>query len=170
MGTEQEAAWYDDWYSQRVAKAPFRYTIYRLWHNAVKWTMSNRRRRSVTDLGCGYAPIGRILFDSGYKGHYVGVDFSKNAINTSAKILKNRSDNFSLHVADITTYEVATPLCILCEVLEHIEDDIAILSRLSPGTSIWASVPSFDAESHVRYFRSMEVLQIDSSQPYAYET
>jgi hypothetical protein len=42
------------------------------------------------------------------------------------------------------------------EVLEHIEHDVGLLSRLLPETKVFFSVPNFDDSGHVRLFESEE--------------
>lgn len=143
--------WYEKWYQERKLKASYRYSAYPLWNDAVRWVM--RHNADVTDLGCGYGNIGRLLEGQGFKHSYLGVDFAPTAIKAARTW--PRTDGYTFMVRNILRHKVTTPLCVMCEVLEHMEGDDELLLGLSEGTNFWASVPSFESESHVRVYKSM---------------
>ncbi len=94
---------------------------------------------------------------------YIGVDFSGEAIKKAKQATVGPMFHFI--ESDLLSY-LETSHCecdtkdvqfFLSEVLEHIENDEAILSVLSqkfPDSRISLSVPSFDDRSHVRHFKS----------------
>ncbi|MDE0940251.1 MAG: hypothetical protein OSA43_09870, partial [Pirellulales bacterium] len=46
--------------------------------------------------------------------------------------------------------------CVLImEFLEHVEQDIDVLTRVRPGTTVLATVPNFAHEGHVHHFNSV---------------
>ena len=45
---------------------------------------------------------------------------------------------------------------VLTEVLEHVTDDLGILSRLPSGGHVIVTVPNFDSAGHVRHFESVD--------------
>jgi 2-polyprenyl-3-methyl-5-hydroxy-6-metoxy-1,4-benzoquinol methylase len=45
-------------------------------------------------------------------------------------------------------------LFILLEVLEHVNDDMKLLSTLPSGSRVIFSVPNYDSKAHVRFFGS----------------
>jgi hypothetical protein len=50
------------------------------------------------------------------------------------------------------TFDVA----VATEVLEHLKDDIELLTSVAPDALIVFSVPNYDSSGHVRYFEDSE--------------
>jgi SAM-dependent methyltransferase len=106
---------------------------------------------SVIEIGCGSGQLAQLLIDKGLQDYH-GFDFSEFAIELARK----RLPRLSWDVADARTtalfqqapYDVA--LC--TEVLEHLDDDVALLTRIRPGARVLATVPNFDSASHLRFF------------------
>jgi len=48
---------------------------------------------------------------------------------------------------------------VLLEVLEHIEQDIYVLSIIPLGKQVVITVPNFDAKGHVRFFDNLDVIK-----------
>lgn len=103
----------------------------------------------ILDIGCGTGQFAHYLRDRGYRT-YQGVDFSPVAITCARKCVPA---DFALgdiretkHYAG--TYDVAVAL----EVLEHLDDDLAIFRKVRPGTRFFYSVPPYDGLGHVRFF------------------
>lgn len=106
----------------------------------------------ILEVGCGSGQFANMLYDNGYQD-YNGFDFSESAVNIAKEVTKQ---NF--HVLDAlnpNTYKFDFNVVILLEVMEHTED-IKILSFIPIGKSIIFTVPDFDFESHLRYFKDIE--------------
>jgi len=154
MGKEQPAAWYDeayrtsDGYSQSEHDAPW----------APLWRAVSRmidHRDIVLDIGCGPGHLAQHL--AGQVLAYTGIDFSAVAIQQA----RARVPWATWLCADVETcaWPGATRYLFL-EVLEHVERDVELLSRVPIGRRVIVSVPNFDADSHVRHFKSgVEVLE-----------
>jgi 2-polyprenyl-3-methyl-5-hydroxy-6-metoxy-1,4-benzoquinol methylase len=110
----------------------------------------------VLEIGCGPGQLARMLLDRAIPGGYVGFDFSPAAI----ELAKRNLPGGRVEVAEprtTTLFSTASYQVVVCtEVLEHIVDDLAVLDRIPPGTQVLATVPNFDYDSHVRFFRSIQ--------------
>lgn len=107
------------------------------------------------DLGCGPGQFAEYLRDLGFR-YYLGIDFSRVAIETAEKKFV-RYDDFRFIMADLRTCPIPEADCyVLCETLEHLENDATLLSKLPEGKVIVGSVPSFDCKGHVRFFGHMD--------------
>jgi SAM-dependent methyltransferase len=149
---EKPAAWYDRVfsssavYAQHYAQTPY----YPGWA-----TLANRflqsGRSSIVDLGCGPGQFACLLRDKGV-AEYHGVDFSPIAIAQARKLCPELSfaveDLLESDVLERRAYD--TVFCL--EFLEHVQEDVAVLRRIRPGTLFLGSVPNFPAAAHVRHF------------------
>jgi SAM-dependent methyltransferase len=113
---------------------------------------------SILDVGCGPGQFAALIEDAGFSS-YTGLDFSSVAI----QMAQARTPGFQFRAGDVrqkTTYEGLTFDAIVCmEVLEHIEEDLAVLSCFPPGTRCLMTVPNFPWRSHVRHFESEEAVR-----------
>lgn len=164
-GGEQTPDWYDRKYSRsRVYQASYHDSqYYVLWALIVDRIRRDKHGR-VLDIGCGTGQLAAFLFDQGIQ-EYVGVDFSPTAIAQARKAAPRgrflvddarRSDVYSAVDHDVL---------VCTEVLEHIEDDLAVVSNFKPGVRCLLSVPSFPSESHVRHFADVRGVS-DRYSPY----
>ncbi len=145
------AGWYDEHYRLTLDKydVDAADSVYR-----PVWEVITSRidpDATVLELGCGSGQLGRMLVDRGLAGYH-GLDFSEVAVELARK----RLPGFEVKVADARTTRLVIDLSYdtaLCtEVLEHLDDDMAVLRRIKPGTRVLATVPNFDSTSHLRYF------------------
>lgn len=105
----------------------------------------------VVELGCGTGRFARQLQQDGFDGDYVGVDFAPGCVAESQRYAPH--PNYRYEVADLRDMlPFTTGYFVALEVLEHFADDLGLLARLPDGCPIAISVPTFDSESHVRYF------------------
>lgn len=122
------------------------------------WTVIADRIRgekdiSVIDIGCGSGQFGSFMRDFGVS-RYTGIDFSKSRIAYAKSICPEFHfydlDVFQEEILDQFDYD----LVVVLEFLEHVENDIGVLTNLKRGTKVLASVPNFPAQGHVRLFHS----------------
>lgn len=139
-----------------VFDLPYKRSAYYPLFRAVRDTLRRNKPQRVLEVGCGTGSMAHMLFDS-TDVKYQGFDFSPIAVD-KAKKRTGRNDAF--FVADATAADTYANLqydAIICtEVLEHIEDDRLAISQWAPGTFFVCSVPNYDADTHVRHFRSVE--------------
>lgn len=146
-------------------KAP-RYVLRK--RNILSFT-KNLDAKTFVDVGCGAGELACTLASTGLSG--VGLDFSDNAIETANTLKKSRkipSKNLEFIVGDQKKLGTKKyDLIICCEVLEHVEDDKALLKTLV-GISkkyVLISVPAKqklfdDSDKAVGHFRRYEKDQI----------
>jgi SAM-dependent methyltransferase len=130
------------------ARAPTYQAMFRTLIDAI----APRPGETILEIGCGPGQLAAMLRDQGVR-QYVGLDFSPTAV---AMARKNVAD-FDFIVADARTSDVYDRVphdTIICtEVLEHIEDDLLVVSHFRPGKRCLCTVPNFPFTSHVRHFR-----------------
>lgn len=171
MGQLEPASWYDDFYRENIEPGGMtgihQETIRGL-HRHFKIDDAS----IIMDLGCGPGWFAKELRRSGYTGRYVGVDFSKVAVDQARTwVDKERLATidylfdwvdlrkFQIDVSESTKEERAATIVVALEVLEHLEDDVGVLRRIVPvSTQVLLSVPTYDSSSHVRWFKPTDDL------------
>lgn len=168
MKKEEDSSYYDKVFatSKNYAKVPEQSPHYPIWKVALD-QVKKIKPKYIIDLGCGPGHFEELLVkDPELKiEKCIGYDFSQVALNQCSKKIKN--PNYSFKFADLTKYDFINDLTqsninlkdtifVSYEFLEHINDDLLILSRLPAGVMISFSVPSYDARGHVRYFNSAD--------------
>jgi len=94
----------------------------------------------VADLGCGVGYLAEHLHRKGIKKY---------------RQAKRRVPDYEYILGDIRRHSIDhANTVIMCEILEHIENDQEILERLPPGTKVVGSVPTFMGEWHIRSYRT----------------
>lgn len=105
--------------------------------------------------------------------NYIGFDISEIGIDLAKKRIQNstflKSKDYSQQKIDSILYvgnaldpnnylqEYNAVVCL--EVLEHIEEDLEIIKNIKSGTDIIFSVPNFNQESHVRFFKNINSIK-----------
>lgn len=128
---------------------------YEIWLKALE-LIKKVDKPNIVDIGCGPGQFAKLLLDNGIKD-YRGIDFSQEAIKY-AKIRndKNRS-LFNVDNAYTTSlFNEEYNTVVIFEVLEHVDEDLKILSRIRAGSTILFSVPNFYSDGHVRWFNSKQ--------------
>lgn len=136
-----------------VFDLPYKRSPYYPMFKAVRSSLMRRAPQRVLEVGCGTGPLAHLLQET-TRISYQGFDFSDVAVR-KARARTGHSDRF--FVGDATaaaTYEGLQYDAIVCtEVLEHLEDDLGVLRHWKEGTYCVCSVPNYDADTHVRFFR-----------------
>lgn len=171
MGEWKPADWYDDtekWMRELRYRPPWparAWWVTRFSEMALK---VEDPLQPILDLGCGNGLFPAFLNQRGYKGHYVGVDFSRGSLDRARKgnweeggLAQAEFFQVNLEEDDvgelISTYFVelgpgGDPLVTCAEVLEHMKEDVRLLETIPTGTRVMITVPRSDAEAHIRNF------------------
>lgn len=158
-GQERSAAWYDARYlsgREKFVQDYARSHYYFLW-TVITDRVRRAGVRSVLEIGCGAGQLARLLLDQGVE-QYVGLDMSPAAV----ELAQRHSPEARFEVADARTSDIYTRVAydaVVCtEVLEHVTEDLLIVSRFAPGARCYCSVPSFPWMSHVRNFADADAV------------
>jgi SAM-dependent methyltransferase len=149
-----------DWYDDIYRNVKSYHLHYSQSHYYCIWTViADRIRRGglrrVLEIGCGPGQLAALLTDQGVE-QYFGLDFSLTAVTMARQnALKGR---FIVgNALDPEIYaEVEYDVIICTEVLEHIQDDLQVVSRFAEGKRCLCTVPNFPYESHVRHFTGID--------------
>jgi SAM-dependent methyltransferase len=152
VGEEKDARWYSEKFRANSHK-PEHFTQFKYYFlfASLVTRLAPGGDESVLDIGCGPGHMAGLLRDVGVS-RYCGFDFSEARIEYA----RATYPECEFHVADIfktdlfQTVDYDTVIC--TEVLEHIERDREVLSKIKSGTRFLGSVPSYDSAAHVRYF------------------
>lgn len=154
----RDASWYDRVYMQHAGvylgsayKAPW----LPLWVE-IAYRLDSDQPDRIVDLGCGCGHLAEVLHVQRARFEtYQGLDFSPLAIAVArARLSLADPGRFAFAVADVTDLELwpDADAFVLTEVLEHVRDDLGLLARLPADKHVYATVPKFDDDGHVRYF------------------
>jgi SAM-dependent methyltransferase len=149
-----------DWYDRCYASAAGYQCSYPKSFYYFMWTViADRVRRSglrrVLEIGCGPGQLAAFLFEQGIQS-YVGLDFSATAINLARQLAPQGRFVVGDARSPAIHRETEHELLICTEVLEHIQDDLLVVSHFLPSKRCICSVPSFPYESHVRHFATVD--------------
>ena len=137
-----------------VFDLPYRRSPYFPLFRAVLRLLPKQASTRVLEVGCGTGTFAHYLFDARPGTSYIGFDFSPVAVERARRRI-GRSEPF--FVGDATQADVYRSLqydTIVCtEVLEHLESDQDVIGQWAPGTRCICSVPNYDADTHVRFFK-----------------
>ena len=155
-GAEQPPEFYNEHFF-KAAHLQGHYTqspYYPLW-TVIADRLQRAQAKKVLDIGCGPGQVACLLHDKGIP-EYLGIDFSSAQIEQALKVCPDynfiTADIFNTDLLQTYSYD-----CVLTtEFLEHVEQEIDVLTQIKPGTFILATVPNFTAPGHVRYFDSKE--------------
>ena len=110
----------------------------------------------VVDLGCGVGYIAKEILENFDDVDYLGIDFSKAMIKQARRIVPGL-DFIVGDLRDPEIHKLYKPnyTYISMETLEHIENDIEVISSIPVGAEVLFSLPNFDSEAHVRWFKTI---------------
>ena len=149
---EKSAAWYDAAYieTEEYKKPFYRSAHYPLWSVIVD-RITARGFVSVNDIGCGAGQFAELLKFHGMTS-YRGLDLSEQAI----KMARRKELGYQFEIRDVVVHPPADwdlYDCTVClEFLEHVEEDLKVISAMPEGHQFIGSVPNFPYVSHVRHF------------------
>ena len=155
-GQERASSYYDQMFvDQQIFRVHYTKSIYYFLWSVIADRIENSGIRGVLEIGCGPGQLGAMLMDRGLE-RYHGMDFGPKAI----EMARGNCPRGHFEVGDARTTDLHSridhDLVICTEVLEHIEDDLGVLSAFKPGVRCMCTVPNFPHESHVRRFESRE--------------
>lgn len=111
--------------------------------------------QSVLDIGCGPGQFAEYILKELPNLNYQGLDYSEKAINAA----RLRCPNANFDIKDLmqeNTLIYSADVFVILEVLEHIEKDIELLSKIPENQKVIFSVPNIDSFGHVRFFKNSE--------------
>lgn len=168
----RDAAWYDA--ESNLARIPLILSPWLgLYHLAAQWLAAlqgTQWDRGVIDLGCGTGRFAQLLWLRGYTRRYLGVDFAPGLVHIAAETVRG----WSFQVGDLSDPALIDQLrplsgsLVILEVLEHLEDDLALLRAFQTrpvDRHVIFSVPNFPSAAHERHFDSLAAV-IDRYAPH----
>lgn len=151
MGKERDSGYYDEIYKNShhySLRVNAENTIYNKLYNFVQNRIG--KAEAVLEVGCGTGQFAEKLINNGYN-YIIGFDFSSEAI----KMCNDRCPSGTFLCEDVNIFDfhsISYHTIISLETLEHINNDINVLSKIRKGKRVILSLPSFDDPSHVRFF------------------
>ena len=122
------------------------------------------------DIGCGKGDVSQHFAKKGWLGK--AIDISPEAIEVTKRTLSDHTSSVSIECADLINIDGKYNTILLCDVLEHIDDDDKFLDsikmRSHNGTYVIISVPIFKREwqwddefyGHYRRYEVPELIQL----------
>ena len=159
MRTEKDKSFYNKLYQSggfkgEYLKSPKSSIYYPIWNAILK---NLTEKDIILELGCGAGQLAQLIINSGFN-YRLGIDISMVAISLAQ--IRNQNDTERFQVGNIyDDYWYSAPginTIIMTEVLEHLNDDLKIVSMIPKGCKVLLSLPNFDSASHVRFFRNTE--------------
>ena len=135
---------------------PYQESVYFQMFNTAIHHLGRLRARSVLEVGCGNGAFAQMVYDQ-TNTKYRGFDFSPVAVDMASE----RCSQFDIYTADAmdgSSYRGDYDTIVCLEVLEHLPDDMEVISNWLPGTSFVCSVPNFNSKYHERFFSNEDAV------------
>lgn len=120
---------------------------YPMWQKALR--MCGNR---VFEIGCGSGQFANMVSDA--KKEYYGFDISSEAIRLATGLNLPYTQFWVKSYMEFIQYPGGYDTYVAMEILEHVKKDRELLMKIPNGKLTIFTVPTFDYESHVRYFKS----------------
>lgn len=159
---ERKNSFYDNIYTQEQSCKNYTQSpYYEGWKYALNILKScGLQKVKILDIGCGNGMFAKMLYENNIHS-YKGIDFSEEGIKIAKLNTPEWAECFLKEdIFESEILEQDHSHIILFEVLEHINDDIKILSKIPSKTMIIASVPNFYSEGHIRIFEDMDQIRV----------
>jgi SAM-dependent methyltransferase len=117
--------------------------------------IQDRGSRFVLEVGCGNGFLAEMILRQS-RVAYRGFDFSAVAVRNAADRTGLPELFFRGDALDVGSYAFDYDTIVCTEVLEHLDSDLDVIRIWRAGTWCVCTVPNFDYDSHVRYFRSAD--------------
>ena len=159
MKIEKDKSFYNQLYQSggfkgEYLKSPKSSIYYPIWNAILK---NLTERDIILELGCGAGQLAQLIINSGFN-YRLGIDISMVAISLAQIRNQNDTERFQVgNIYDDCWYSVpGINTIIMTEVLEHLNNDLKIVSMIPKDCKVLLSLPNFDSSSHVRFFRNAE--------------
>ena len=149
---EKKNNWYENYYSQFEFTQHYASSLYYFMYSILADRIVHKVS-SILDIGCGSGYLASVLFQLNFT-QYVGFDFSHKQLDAARKRCPEQKYYYADAYKTNLFYTVEYEAVACTEFLEHVEKDLDIIRRIPKGKIFFGSVPSFDFESHVRYFKT----------------
>ena len=149
--------WYDEVYkhSDEYRKHFHESNYWSIWSRIIDF-INKYNNKNILEIGCGSGQLALAVKSLTSTNDYVGIDFSAQAISMA----RIHIPEYNFIIGDVLVHEIVQDpsfdLVICTEVLEHLDEDLFLLSRINRDTKILATVPDYDSASHVRYFNETD--------------
>lgn len=148
---------YIEWKDYSLPYKELSREIINLFNKVYEWVSREEKETSILEIGCGSGQLANLLFEK-QRTNYLGIDFSKEAIELAKKTNKKYEEKFICR--DFFTYAESnilnkSTIYIALEVLEHINRDLELVRKLPTGSVIIFSVPNFKSFNHVRTYNTI---------------
>ena len=136
-----------------VYDLPYQRSLYYPLFAAVHRHLRRMNYPAVLEVGCGPGGFAHLMWDQGAR-NYVGFDFSSVAVEKARSIVPGQKFFVGDAMKPETYAGIVYEAVVCTEVLEHIPDDRGAIAQWRTGATCICSVPNFDADVHVRHFRT----------------
>lgn len=170
MGIWRDSQWYDRYFRKHAVTSvadPDKLSTAPLYQAVKRWVI--RQGLPVVDVGCGPGHMYTELRKSGFVLPYLGIDFSEAALEMAKARRVGEDPSFLLLRMDLEEEGAAIPRLshpgiqgcsyIVCETLEHLKDDIALIKKIPKNSPVLITVPDFNCPSHLRFFDSQQAVK-----------
>jgi SAM-dependent methyltransferase len=153
---EQYDRIYEGGGDEQIYDLPYNRTGYYPLFKEVHGIVRRRGIRSILEVGCGTGGLAHLIRDREPAIRYRGFDFSQVAVQKASVRLGSASLFFVGDARARESYGTEAEAIVCTEVLEHIDADLEVVAQWPSGVYCVCSVPNFDADNHVRHFKTAD--------------